>query len=67
MAPTDNERLARIEAKLEHIEESMAGLEEMRIEFAALKARWGIAAATIGAMFAGLVTFVVNVIERWLS
>lgn len=60
-------RLASIETKLEHIEEKLEYLDDMRVEFIALKARWGLVSAIIGAGFAALVTIIVNFIDGVMS
>lgn len=60
--PNVLERLSSIEAHLENIEANQEQFHEMRDEFIVLKARWGIVAGVIGAMFAGLVHIVTSIV-----
>lgn len=69
------ERLARIEQRLDAITDNISSIRTdahnhmvntaaLQNEFYALKARWGMVAAIIGAIFAALVTFIGKAIEH---
>lgn len=62
---TQGERLARIEERLDNHDAHIDRLTEMREDFIALKAKWGLVAAIIGSLFAGLVTVVLRILEGW--
>lgn len=63
----ESERLARLEEKVERMEQSLDVYEEMRMDFTVLKARWGLVAAVIGAFFAALVGIAGKLVERWVN
>lgn len=61
---TDSVRLARIEERLDSMDNQLRQLNTTRDEFIALKARWGIVAAVIGSGFAALVSFISSMLDR---
>lgn len=57
------ERLARIETRLEMIEMQNGDLAKMRDEFIVMRAKWGLVAGAVGALFSILVGFGLSLLK----
>ena len=64
---SESERLARLEERADQMDTHVERLNSMRDDFIALKARWGMVAAIVGAFFAAVVSFAIDVIKGFSS